>query len=304
MRDALWAASAWGDTNRLTNPYYKRLRQIIRLGPDGRVSVNRSLINYHRRGQQKPYSKQLVEIIGEPIPPDKMWDPGTVLKIDDIEFAEVTQERVDKAAALQLVFEDALFHIVDFLIRHTGSNQLVFSGGTSLNCVANMNLLNNFNEAYYHRNLKKKNTRLHLWVPPNPSDTGAAMGACYNFAMSHGAPLGPAMKHAFICGSAPSKGDVELAIVEAENTKSLAVGNILDPKGRQRVADLVANIITNDGVLGLYQGASETGPRALGHRTILANPCNPETLRVLNKHVKYRETFRPLAPMLTLEEAK
>ncbi|GAI19864.1 unnamed protein product, partial [marine sediment metagenome] len=75
------------------------------------------------------------------------------------------------------------------------------------------------------------------------------------------------------------------------------------PKGRQRVADLVANIITNDGVLGLYQGASETGPRALGHRTILANPCNPETLKVLNKHVKYRETFRPLAPMLTLEEA-
>jgi carbamoyltransferase len=297
-------ASAWGDTNRLTNPYYKRLRQIIHFGPDGKISVNRSLINYHRRGQQKPYSKQLVEIIGEPIPPDKMWDPGTVLKIDDIELAEVTQERVEKAAALQLVFEDALFHIVDFLIRHTGSNQLVFSGGTSLNCVANMNLLNNFNEAYYHRNFKQKNTTLHLWVPPNPSDTGAAMGACYNFAMIHGAPLGPAMKHAFICGSAPSKGDVELAILEAENTKSLEVGNILDPKGRQQVAELVANIITNDGVLGLYQGASETGPRALGHRTILANPCNPETLKVLNKHVKYRETFRPLAPMLTLEEAK
>lgn len=297
-------ASAWGDTNRLTNPYYKRLRQIIHFSSDGKVSVNRSLINYHRRGQQKPYSKQLVEIIGEPIPPDKMWDPGTVLKIDDIEFAEVTQERVEKAAALQLVFEDALFHIVDFLIRHTGSNQLVFSGGTSLNCVANMNLLNNFNKAYYHRNFKQKNTTLHLWVPPNPSDTGAAMGACYNFAMSHGAPLGPAMKHAFICGSAPSKGDVELAIIEAENTRSLAVGNILNPKGRQQVADLVANIIANDGVLGLYQGASETGPRALGHRTILANPCNPETLKVLNKHVKYRETFRPLAPMLTLEEAK
>jgi len=54
----------------------------------------------------------------------------------------------------------------------------------------------------------------------------------------------------------------------------------------------------------LYQGAGETGPRALGHRSILANPCNPKTLEMLNAHVKYRERIRPLAPMLTLEEAK
>ena len=66
----------------------------------------------------------------------------------------------------------------------------------------------------------------------------------------------------------------------------------------------MANIIAHDGVLGLFQGASETGPRALGHRSILANPCNPDTLKILNAHVKYRETFRPLAPMLTMEEAK
>jgi carbamoyltransferase len=297
-------ASAWGDTNRLTNPYYKRLRQILYFGSDGQVCVNRSFINYHRRGQLKPYGKRLVEIIGEPIPAEKMWNPGTVLKIDDIELAEVTQERVDKAAALQMVFEDALFHMVDYLIQRTSSHQLVFSGGTSLNCVANMNLLENFDEAYYLRNLRQKNTRLHLWVPPNPSDTGVAMGACYNFALSHGASLGPPMKHAFICGSAPSNGSIENAISEADDTKSIELGNINDPKERDRIADMVANIIAHDGVLGLFQGASETGPRALGHRTILANPCNPETLKILNTYVKYRESFRPLAPMLTLEEAK
>jgi len=297
-------ASAWGEMNRLTNPYYKRLRQILYFGSDGHVSVNRSFINYHRRGQEKPYGKQLVEIIGEPIPAKKMWNPGTVLKIDDIELPEVTQERVDKAAALQLVFEDALFHIVDYLIRQTGSHQLVLSGGTSLNCVANMKLLENFDEEYYSRALKKKNTRLHLWIPPNPSDTGAGMGACYNFAMSHGAPLGPPLKHAFICGRSPTWDSIEQAVAEADDIKGVEVGNISDPKERERVADLVANIIAHDGVLGLFQGSSETGPRALGHRTILANPCNPETLKILNAHVKYRESFRPLAPMLTLEEAK
>ena len=198
-------ASAWGDTSRLTNPYYKRLRQILYFGSEGRICVNRSLINYHRCGQLKPYGKRLMEIIGEPIPPEKMWNPDAVLRIDDNELTEVTQERVDKAAALQMVFEDALFHIVDHLIRLTGSNQLVMSGGTSLNCLANMNLLEEFNEDYYRRYLGKENVRLHLWVPPNPSDTGAAMGACYNFAMTHGAPLGPSLKPCFLLRDCSSR---------------------------------------------------------------------------------------------------
>ena len=297
-------ASAWGDTSRLTNPYYKRLRQILYFGPEGSVSINRSFINYHRYGQLKPYSNPLVDIIGEPIPPEKMWNPNTVLRIDSSELSQVTQERVDKAAALQMVFEDALFHIVDYLIHLTGSSQLVLSGGTSLNCLANMHLLEQFDEDYYRRYLKQENVRLHLWIPPNPSDTGAALGACYNFAMSHGAPLGPPLKHAFICGSAPVDGSIEKSISEAGDIQSRVLGNIYDPAEREQIADLVAYIISHDGVIGLFQGASETGPRALGHRSILANPCNPDTLKILNAHVKYRESFRPLAPMLTLEEAE
>ncbi len=297
-------ASAWGDTSRLTNAYYKRLRQILYFGPEGSVSINRSFINYHRYGQLKPYSKPLVDIIGEPIPVEKMWNPNTVLRIDSPELSQVTQERVDKAAALQMVFEDALFHIADYLIRLTGSTQLVLSGGTSLNCLANMHLLEQFDEDYYRRYLKQENVRLHLWIPPNPSDTGAALGACYNFAMSHGAPLGPPLKHAFICGSAPANSSVEQAISEAQDIQSQVLGNIDDPTECEKIADLVAYIISQDGVLGLFQGASETGPRALGHRSILANPCNPDTMKILNAHVKYRESFRPLAPMLTMEEAK
>ena len=297
-------ASAWGDTNRLTNPYYKRLRQILYFGPEGRVSVNRSLIGYHRYGQMRPYAQSLIEIIGEPIPAEKMWNPNTVLRIDSSELSQVTQERVDKAAALQMVFEDAVSHLVDSLIRRTGSNQLVMSGGTSLNCLANMHLLERFNEDYYRRYLKRENVRLHLWVPPNPSDTGAAMGACYNFAMSHGAALGPPLKHAFLCGNAPADDSIERSIREAQDIQSRVLGNIHNADEREQIADLVANILSHDGILGIFQGASETGPRALGHRSILANPCNPDTLKNLNAHVKYRESFRPLAPMLTLEEAK
>ncbi len=66
----------------------------------------------------------------------------------------------------------------------------------------------------------------------------------------------------------------------------------------------MAYITAQDGIVAIFQGAAETGPRALGHRSILANPCNPRTREILNDRVKYREAIRPLAPMLTLEAAK
>ena len=67
---------------------------------------------------------------------------------------------------------------------------------------------------------------------------------------------------------------------------------------------MMAFMIARDGVLAIFQGAAETGPRALGHRSIVANPCNPRTREVLNERVKYREAIRPLAPMMTLEAAQ
>ena len=97
---------------------------------------------------------------------------------------------------------------------------------------------------------------------------------------------------------------IERAVAEAADTERITLGNLYEPGQRQRVAELVAGIIAHDGVLGLFQGRGETGPRALGHRSILANACNPETPTMLNANVKYREPFRPLAPMLTLQEAK
>ena len=66
----------------------------------------------------------------------------------------------------------------------------------------------------------------------------------------------------------------------------------------------MAFMVAQNGVIALYQGAAETGPRALGHRSILANPCDPKVRELLNERVKYREAIRPLAPMATLEAAQ
>src|SRR5206468_4464416 len=84
---------------------------------------------------------------------------------------------------------------------------------------------------------------------------------------------------------------------------SQRIGDISIPEGRDAIADLMAFMVSRGGVIALYQGAAETGPRALGHRSILANPCDPQVRERLNERVKYREAIRPLAPMATLEAA-
>jgi len=297
-------AAAWGNGNRLTNRHYRRLRQIVYFGSDGEVRINRALANWMRRGLAEPYTDELIGILGEPIPPEQMWHPDAVLNVEDVRHPEVTQERVDKAAALQMVFEDGLVHIVEHLIRATGGDRLVLCGGTALNCVANMRLLDSFDEHWYQRELGRSDTRLHLWVPPTPGDAGTPAGAAFAFAMRAGARVGKPMRHAFYCGIAPSEDEIVSALEAEASVGRMQLGDCADPRNRERIADLLAHALAEDRIFGLYQGASETGPRALGHRSILANPCNPETRRLLNERVKHRELIRPLAPMLTRAAAE
>ena len=300
-------AAAWGNGDRLTNPYYQELRQIFHFASGGRVLLNRQLAAWHQGGSLRPYQAGLAEILGPPIPLARMWNPDAILRVEDIEHAPITRDRVDKAAATQLVFEDAVFHVIDHLIRRTGSNKLVVTGGTALNCLANMRLLQRFDEAWYERYLDKKDTRLHLWIPPIPGDAGVPVGSAYHFACLAGASPGPpgdTLKHAFYCGLAPTNAEISRALQSVSQVGYRQLGNIYESRQLEQLSDLMAYIVSQDGVVGIYQGAAETGPRALGHRSILANPANPHTLRKLNELVKFREIIRPLAPMATLEAAQ
>jgi carbamoyltransferase len=296
-------AAAWGDGDRLTNRYYRRLRHLLHLGPKGEVRLNRTLANWVRTGWEKPYSNELIDILGEPIPLGAMWHPDAILNVEAIEHSEITRERVDKAAAVQMVFEDAFVHIVEYLIRETDSHRLVLTGGAALNCVANMRLLECFDHRWYERHLGHSHTTLHLWVPPIPSDAGAPIGAAYAFAMRAGAQPGPALQHAFYCGLAPSGSTIQAVVSGESAARCLSLGDCSDAETMAQVSDLLGYTVANDCIMGIYQGVAETGPRALGHRSILANPCNADTRRLLNERVKHRELVRPLAPMLTREAA-
>jgi carbamoyltransferase len=294
-------AAAWGDMNRASNPYYSRLKAVLNFGSDGEVRLNRSLANWYCDPFDHPYKPALIDILGEPLKPEQLWNPDAVLRVEDIQHRPDTQDRLDKAAATQLVFEDAMIHVVDHLLRATGANRLVLTGGVALNAVGNMRLLEHFDEAWFEKSQQRK-ARLHLWVPPTPGDPGVTIGAAWLFAHLAGAPRGAPMTHAFYCGTAPSPGDIAAAL-KADDVATQGIGNISTPEGRNAVADLMAFIIARNGIIALYQGAAETGPRALGHRSILANPCDPETRERLNERVKYREAIRPLAPMATKEAA-
>jgi carbamoyltransferase len=295
-------AAAWGDMSRASNPYYARLKDVLHFGSDGEIRLNRALANWYCDPFDHPYKTALIDILGAPIKPDQLWNPDAMLRVEDIHHRPNTKDRLDKAAATQLVFEDAMIHVVDHLLRATGASRLVLTGGVALNALGNMRLLEHFDEAWFAKAQGRK-CCLHLWVPPTPGDPGVTIGAAWLFAHLAGAPRGAPMTHAFYCGFPPTHQEIATAL-RAEDIASKQIGDISTPEGRDAIADLMAFMVAQDGVIALHQGAAETGPRALGHRSILANPCDPLTRERLNERVKYREAIRPLAPMATLEAAR
>src|SRR6267142_2394375 len=166
-------AAAWGDMNRASNPYYARLKEVLHFGSGGEVRLNRAMANWYCDPFDHPYKPALIEILGPPLRPDQLWNPDAVLRVEDINHRPDTSDRLDKAAATQLVFEDAMIHVVDHLLRTTGATRLVLTGGVALNAVGNMRLLEHFDQAWFARSQQRK-ARLHLWVPPKPDRARSA----------------------------------------------------------------------------------------------------------------------------------
>ena len=254
-------AAAWGDMNRATNPYYARLRNVLIFGSGGEVFLNRAMANWYCDPFDNPYKPALTDILGPPLKPEQLWNPDAVLRVEDIHHRADTKDRLDKAAATQLVFEDAMIHVVDHLLRATGATRLVLTGGVALNAVGNMRLLEHFDEAWFAEAQHRK-ARLHLWVPPVPGDPGVTMGAAWLFAHLAGAPRGAAMTHAFHCGLPPSQDDVAAAL-DSDGIAAQMIGDISTPDGREAVADLLAFMVAQSGVDRALSGRSrDRSPRA------------------------------------------
>ena len=188
-----------------------------------------------------------------------------------------TEEHADLAASVQRRLEEVLLELADGLHERTGETRLALAGGVALNCVANSVLLEHgpFDE---------------LWVQPAAGDAGTALGAALAIAADEGDPPRP-MRSAAL-GRAFSDNEIRAHLDEAKVAYE-------EPRD---VVEPVAEALAADAIVAWFQGRSEFGPRALGHRSLLADPGRAENLDRLNA-VKGRESFRPVAPMVLEERA-
>ncbi len=192
----------------------------------------------------------------------------------DGEFEAV---HADLASSVQTRLQEVLLELAQRLHARTGDRHLVMAGGVALNCVAN---------SY----LAERGPFESVWVQPAAGDAGTALGAALYVARGMGDAVAPMPTAALGRGwnDAELEAWLQTASVSYERPRDIAVS--------------VAEIIAQNGVVAWFQGRSEYGPRALGHRSLLANPSHSDNLRRLND-VKGREQFRPVAPMVLLERA-
>ena len=183
----------------------------------------------------------------------------------------------DLAATVQTVLEEVLLDLCNWLHGRTGSSRLALAGGVALNCVANTRLLSEgpFSE---------------IWVQPAAGDSGTALGAALTVAAEAGDELKPMTTAAL--GRGWSDTQIELALSTAR----------LPYERPSDISAAAAEIIAGNGIVAWFQGRAEYGPRALGHRSLLAHPAREDNTERLND-IKGREQFRPVAPMVLSDRA-
>jgi carbamoyltransferase len=196
--------------------------------------------------------------------------------VDPHRGGEWGRGHADLAASVQCRLEEVLVELARWLHHHTGEAALTMAGGVALNCVANSRIA-------------AETPFASVWVQPAAGDAGTALGAALHVAAEEGddpRPMGTA---------ALGRGWADEQLERWLRAACVAYERPAD------VAEAAAEAIARDEVVAWFQGRSEFGPRALGHRSLLASPAKADNLRRLND-VKGREQFRPVAPMV-LEEA-
>jgi carbamoyltransferase len=248
-----------------SNDLCGELGKMVRLLPDGRYAINESLFGFQRYGELRPVSHDFVRRFGPPRLPEE----------------PITQRHMDIARGLQHTLEEIILHVARHLRASLGERNLCFAGGTALNCLTN-------------RRLVAESGFDQVFIPPNPNDAGVALGAALALAYAErGARREQPQAVTPYLG--PSYDDRE--ITEALDGSPLAHNTVHD------VVEVAAEELARGRLVAWFQGRAEMGPRALGNRSLLADPRNAFMRELLNRRVKRREYFRPYAPAVLAERA-
>jgi carbamoyltransferase len=248
------------------NPYYGKLRQVIDIKEDGSYRLDMDYFTY--QSSDRMPSAKLCALLEGPV---RKPEAGLLPRHHDI------------AAAVQMITEDVVLAMLRHARRETGCQDAVLSGGVALNSVCNGRIL-------------RETGFRSIWIQPSAGDAGSSMGAALQ---AHCAVLGKPRVYRL---ESPYLGP---AFTPEKTAAFLTAKHIKHTRFATREALLAeaARLLQAGRVVGWFQGAMEWGPRALGARSILANPCLPDMQAVLNEKVKHREAFRPFAPAVCADDA-
>lgn len=255
--------------------YIDKLKEIIRTTDDGFFKLNLNYFRHVKEGVEMSWEG------GEPAIGNLFTDEITkLLGQPRKKESELTQYHKDIAASVQRITEKTIFHILNHLHRRTNSDTVCIAGGVAQNSVAN-------GKIYKETPFRK------VYVPPAGQDAGIAIGsALYLWNHLLGKPRNLPMQSA-ATGSKFSNDEIE-KILQKQNVSYLKYTDT-------ELYDKVTNCIIDGGVVGWFQGRAEFGPRALGHRSIIADPRRADAKELLNLKIKKRESFRPFAPSILKE---
>ncbi|EKE16398.1 MAG: hypothetical protein ACD_11C00018G0034 [uncultured bacterium] len=258
--------SAYGNMDRNSNEYYRKILNVVNIKEDGSYEMDMSYFKYHYA--DKMPSKKLCNLLG-----------GPVFKRN----SEVTKTHKDIAAAIQMVTEDIMTKMLHYLYLITGLENVVLAGGVALNSV-------------YNGKIISKTPFKNIWIQPNASDGGTSMGAAlfaYNSILENERVY--VLKNAYL---GPQFSDKEIENFLKENKIKYS-----EFSSDSEIVKKVARLIFENNVIGWFQKGMEWGPRALGARSVLSNPANIKMKEILNLKVKHREKFRPFAPVVCADDA-
>jgi carbamoyltransferase len=248
-----------------------KVRKLIRRTSDGAFALELDYFEYHTTAKRS-YSESFIDLFG---PPRDPYTPIDLQTADGERFA-------DCAASVQQVLGDTLVEMAQALHEETALPDLCLGGGVALNGVANARILA---ESGFER----------VFVPAAPGDAGCALGAAlYADRIYFGNPHRDMPDHPFW---GPAIDGDDLARLAHED------GHVVVQLDDAMLIDQTADDLASGRIAGWMDGALEFGPRALGHRSILAAPDAIETRDRLNREIKFREEFRPFAPVVPIEVA-
>jgi carbamoyltransferase len=271
--------------------YVDKIWKVIRQESDGSFSLDMDYFCFHHSTDQT-YNGRFTQLFGEPRPPRMLFftaESGFPTYFGEppsnyAELCKLNQHYADIASSIQQVTEEVLLGMARNLHKETGQKRLCIAGGVGLNSVANQRIL-------------RETPFEELFIQPSAGDGGGALGAAlWADNMLLGNPRRFRMDHAYW-----GKGYQESEVREFLEANKISYQTIEDDN---RLMDVVVDRLQQGKVIGWFQGRFEWGPRALGNRSIIADPRNPKMKDIVNTKIKFREPYRPFAPSVLAEAAE